>query len=338
MYKKMVMFFRSLYAFTRLLPAYRLFRKLRKSKSGPLKIGYRLSTGRFNQPDEAGLDQLHLTTDMRRWVSEYRFENVDTTLGTFNLHVTYRLECEFTVDNPEAVLSSRFADMDNNYFAPRSLDAREQPRPSSRNPLAGAHLHQNAASSLPIRQAYPISNPSSHGSATAVAVPSTSPNPRSTPGAVNIPSASLPVHLRTPNQNPRASNISTSPSPDVYRYRIGSATDAPVSSASSTSSVPRVALQQRRDERRVFLQSPGSGVVGSLVSSGGVSPGRLFDASEMPPFSALVEGRMRRGWGKKKFRLSSDALLGWILGVRRLIQGWRVSTYQLLISFSWLLC
>ncbi|KAJ3215553.1 autophagy protein 13 [Dinochytrium kinnereticum] len=352
MYKKMVMFFRSLYSFTRLLPAYRLFRKLRKSKGGPLKIGYRLSTGRVISPDEAGLDQLHLTSDMRRWVSEYRFENVDTMLGTFNLHVAYRLECEFTVDNPEAVLSSRFADMDNNYFGPRSLDIpaqRGEPsRLSGRQPSSINQHH--AASSLPARQSYAASS-SSQGSAGAssgpVVISGTSPNALSSKGAVNIPSGSLPVHLRAGQAGGRTSIISTSPSPDVYRYRIGSATsvgqDLPTGSGASSS---RMHVLPRRDGdtsgslKRVssgqsipglsvhyaspFLQSPGSNP-GNLASRD--PSGSLFDPSEPPPFSALNSDQILGGAlvegeeiektiaaKKKSFRLSSDALFGLDIG------------------------
>jgi hypothetical protein len=83
MYKKCVMFFRSLYSFTRLLPAFRLFKRLKTELAlfqqnqqpspiqggvglggvgggAPLKIGYRLSTSRFMPLDEAGLGEFLL--------------------------------------------------------------------------------------------------------------------------------------------------------------------------------------------------------------------------------------------------------------------------------------
>ncbi|KAI8847145.1 autophagy-related protein 13 [Chytridium lagenaria] len=72
-YKKAVVFFRSLYSFARLLPSYRLFKRVRRGQCCPLKIGYRLSTARFMPLDEVGLDQVHLNADPRKWVSEYNF-------------------------------------------------------------------------------------------------------------------------------------------------------------------------------------------------------------------------------------------------------------------------
>jgi xanthine dehydrogenase molybdopterin-binding subunit B len=36
----------------------------------------------------------------------------------FSLKVTYRSHCEFQVEESEAVMSSKFIDMDENYFTP----------------------------------------------------------------------------------------------------------------------------------------------------------------------------------------------------------------------------
>ncbi|KAI9350700.1 autophagy-related protein 13-domain-containing protein [Obelidium mucronatum] len=60
MYKKCVMFFRSLYTHIRLLPSYRLHRRLAKTdrdqqQQPPFRIGYRLSSSRVLPVDEAGL-------------------------------------------------------------------------------------------------------------------------------------------------------------------------------------------------------------------------------------------------------------------------------------------
>ncbi|KAJ3047243.1 autophagy protein 13, partial [Rhizophlyctis rosea] len=121
-YKRSAAFFRSLYSYVRLLPAHRLFRKLRDREGGALKIGYRLSSSRMMRVDEAGLDQLHSSGDMRTGISEWGFGNVDTSHGVFNLHVTYRLSCDFSTDTSSTSLLNRFTDMDENYFSPKSLD------------------------------------------------------------------------------------------------------------------------------------------------------------------------------------------------------------------------
>ncbi|KAI8923105.1 autophagy-related protein 13-domain-containing protein [Entophlyctis helioformis] len=116
-YKKSIVFFRALSSMLRLIPAYRLCRRARRTRQSPLSVSYRISTSRASHPDEAGLDQLHLGSDMWHGISEYSFGSVDTPLGMFNLHVAYRLECDFSVDSPEAALSHRYSDLEESYFA-----------------------------------------------------------------------------------------------------------------------------------------------------------------------------------------------------------------------------
>ncbi|CAG8457384.1 4027_t:CDS:10 [Ambispora leptoticha] len=115
-YKKSIAFFRSLYAFVRLLPAYRLFKRLRRMK---LKIGHRfiLPTGNIN-PD-IGLDVPIINGETTNTAPKHTFDPIDTPIGTFTLSVTFRSNCDFHIDDDsEAILSSRFIDMDENYFTP----------------------------------------------------------------------------------------------------------------------------------------------------------------------------------------------------------------------------
>ncbi|KAJ3217968.1 autophagy protein 13 [Dinochytrium kinnereticum] len=119
-------------SFVRLLPSYRQFRRLRKAQNSPLKIGYRLSTARFMPLDEAGLHQVHLNSDPRRCVSEFNFGALNMVNGTFNLHVSYRLQCEFTVDGPDMILNTHFADMDENFFAVKSNRSSSEKLPLER--------------------------------------------------------------------------------------------------------------------------------------------------------------------------------------------------------------
>ncbi|KAI8612061.1 autophagy-related protein 13 [Chytriomyces sp. MP71] len=106
MYKRMVAFFRSLYAFVRLLPSYKHFKRHSAfhssqapnpssnpavSTSPPsrqfpnqLKVGYRLASSRVMPVDEAGLDQLHVpgrTADTHLGIAEYSFSPLETTIG-----------------------------------------------------------------------------------------------------------------------------------------------------------------------------------------------------------------------------------------------------------------
>ncbi|KAF9934498.1 autophagy protein 13 [Mortierella alpina] len=137
-YKKSIIFFRSLFAYMRLLPAYQLYRRLRK-QNHPLKIGFRVNRGQSPEESmfrdsEIGIEVPLIEGETRAMLSEYRFGQVETPLGAFSLKVTYRSNCEFHVDESEAVLSSRFIDMDENYFTPTIVTHSQESARSSRRP------------------------------------------------------------------------------------------------------------------------------------------------------------------------------------------------------------
>ncbi|KAF9575200.1 autophagy protein 13 [Mortierella alpina] len=137
-YKKSIIFFRSLFAYMRLLPAYQLYRRLRK-QNHPLKIGFRVNRGQSPEESmfrdsEIGIEVPLIEGETRAMLSEYRFGQVETPLGAFSLKVTYRSNCEFHVDESEAVLSSRFIDMDENYFTPTIVTHSQESVKSSRRP------------------------------------------------------------------------------------------------------------------------------------------------------------------------------------------------------------
>ncbi|KAI8912528.1 autophagy-related protein 13-domain-containing protein [Gorgonomyces haynaldii] len=123
-YKQSIAFFRSLYSIVRLLPCYSLTRQLGRPTRSNVEIIYRISSSRVVSPDEAGLDELHVGNDMRRGISEVIFDPVQTPLGVFNLHSTYRLDCEFTIQDNESALSHRFTDLEHNYFHPAQVARR----------------------------------------------------------------------------------------------------------------------------------------------------------------------------------------------------------------------
>ncbi|KAG0212237.1 autophagy protein 13 [Mortierella sp. NVP41] len=138
-YKKSIIFFRSLFAYMRLLPAYQLYRRLKK-QNHPLRIGFRV--GRGQSPEESifreseiGIEVPLIEGETRPMLSEYRFGQVETPLGAFSLKVTYRSNCEFHVDESEAMLTSRFMDMDEHYFQPTIVThSQESSAPTRRQP------------------------------------------------------------------------------------------------------------------------------------------------------------------------------------------------------------
>ncbi|KAF8946244.1 autophagy protein 13 [Haplosporangium gracile] len=138
-YKKSIIFFRSLYAYMRHLPAYQLYRQLKK-QNHPLKIGFRVSRGQSPEESmfresEIGIEVPLIEGETRPMLSEDRFGQVETPLGAFSLKVTYRSNCEFQVDESEAMLSSKFIDMDENYFTPTIVaHSQESNAPTRRTP------------------------------------------------------------------------------------------------------------------------------------------------------------------------------------------------------------
>ncbi|TPX58117.1 hypothetical protein PhCBS80983_g03329 [Powellomyces hirtus] len=228
-YKKSVAFFRSLYSHVRLLPAYRLSRRFRRKQSG-MGVGYRVSTSRVAPYDEAGLDQLHSSGDMRRGIEEYNFGSIETPLGVFSLHVNYRLECDFSIDDPDlAVLDGRLADMDENYFSPRSLGAMRELNNGS--PLVSQQQQQSRRDSMSSQRGMPYDNEdlrrtsighgslprrlkTTHGSTMSIHSQDSSQSAAGHGGGqyrhspVNIPAGSLPARM-TARTNSIGSNASS---------------------------------------------------------------------------------------------------------------------------------
>ncbi|CAJ0823515.1 550_t:CDS:10 [Entrophospora sp. SA101] len=97
---------KSLYAYVRLLPVYKLFRKIKKLKlNNSLKIGYRFVSSNSEMKDDIGIGESIVEGDLLPTASEFRF-------------VQYRTNCEFDIDETESMISLDFLDMEENYFTP----------------------------------------------------------------------------------------------------------------------------------------------------------------------------------------------------------------------------
>ncbi|KAI9289658.1 autophagy-related protein 13-domain-containing protein [Umbelopsis sp. AD052] len=119
LYKRSIVFFRSLHSYVRLLPAYNLYRRLRKyGNISQLRLGYRMVSVDTEQSGEIGIDVSIVEHDARSPTKAYEFADIMTPLGHFNLKVEYRRNCDFQVDDMERDLSARFIDMDEHYFTP----------------------------------------------------------------------------------------------------------------------------------------------------------------------------------------------------------------------------
>ncbi|PYH91946.1 hypothetical protein BO71DRAFT_458624 [Aspergillus ellipticus CBS 707.79] len=137
-YKKSIILFRSLFTYSKFLPAWKFAKRNGRLRTHPaLRIKYRVLTGEPNA-DTSKPD--HLTTPLfdssNKVVDTYSFGVTESPAGPFSVEVTYRTSCEFRVDDSEALLSSRFMGADDEVFRP-SLPSRESNiKPA--NPEAGS--------------------------------------------------------------------------------------------------------------------------------------------------------------------------------------------------------
>lgn len=116
-YKKAIVFFRSLFTAVRIWPAYKFSQQSRTKRSQPaLEVKFRVLTG---ETDRAGFDPLRQPlSDAREVVTDYSFGNLPLPVGRFSASVTYRNECHFRLEDVESLLSSRFMGIDENFFKP----------------------------------------------------------------------------------------------------------------------------------------------------------------------------------------------------------------------------
>lgn len=116
-YKKAIVFFRSLFTAVRLWPAYKFSQQSMTKRPQPaLEVKLRVLIG---ETDRAGFDPLRQPlSDARDVVTDYSFGNLPVPVGRFSASVTYRNECHFRLEDAESLLSSRFMGIDENFFKP----------------------------------------------------------------------------------------------------------------------------------------------------------------------------------------------------------------------------
>ncbi|KEY67678.1 hypothetical protein S7711_03931 [Stachybotrys chartarum IBT 7711] len=129
-YKKAIVFFRSLFIATRLLPSWKLAsQRLPKTSHPALVPRCRISSAESRRD---GPDLLRHPIDGRRDpVTEYMFGDLDVPVGRLSTSVTYRNDCSFRIDDSEALLSSRFMGVDENFFKPSLPQRNDRARETS---------------------------------------------------------------------------------------------------------------------------------------------------------------------------------------------------------------
>jgi autophagy-related protein 13 len=119
-YKKSIVFFRSLYTYTNFLPAWKLSRKIGKGRSHmALKLGYRIvaasQLGGLSRHDNLKTRLFDGNSDV---LLSYDFGKTESPAGPFSVRVDYRQNCDFRIDDSEELLSSRFLGAGDDMFPP----------------------------------------------------------------------------------------------------------------------------------------------------------------------------------------------------------------------------
>ncbi|EIW69958.1 hypothetical protein TREMEDRAFT_71468 [Tremella mesenterica DSM 1558] len=131
-----VVHFRALYSLLRLLPAFRMFRRLRRAGNG-LRLGIKLWAPEGYPNSKQGLTDawevmenglVGLDTGLDSLVGEegappelkqhFDLPPLDAFGFRYTLNAAYRSEIEFHVEDMESVLSEKFVDMDEDFFTP----------------------------------------------------------------------------------------------------------------------------------------------------------------------------------------------------------------------------
>lgn len=121
-YKKSIVLFRSLFTYSKLLPVYKLAKRSGKTPAKALKVRFRIreAGSPLSEPrSDSLITPLYPGSgSVNQILEEYSFGTTESPAGLFSVKVTYRVNCNFRVDDAEAILSSQFMGADDHYFRP----------------------------------------------------------------------------------------------------------------------------------------------------------------------------------------------------------------------------
>ncbi|KAI9645141.1 autophagy protein 13 [Ciborinia camelliae] len=306
-YKKCIVFFRSLYSTAKLVPAWRFKKNLGKngSPTNALIINCRIATGDSQPRPVDGLKQ-PIFDHNGPVTSTYVLGTTDTPAGQIFAEVTYRNDCNFRVDDSESLLSSRFMGADEHFFIP-SLAARGDlsRRRSTKQPEIGslpAHK-QLADDSGPVQTYGSLStfhgNAPPRGSSPISALRAQRPmgSDTSSPPAGSLP-LSRPLLISTskgPLKSIEGITMARKPSLSFQPFKAGSLSSSPSrvayageTTSASPGSQPRAsgisALAQARNRSSLTAGMPAS-LRGGPVASDNVVPTSVSSSPKPAPIS-----------------------------------------------------
>ena len=126
-YRNSIVLYRSLYTYAKLLPAWQFCKKASKGRGsqGFPRLKYRIlaQTSITNPPDQSDALSIPLFDHHGDATEHFSFDPIDSPAGLLSIDLTYRCHCDFRIVDSEALLSSHFMGMDDQFFEP-SLGAK----------------------------------------------------------------------------------------------------------------------------------------------------------------------------------------------------------------------
>ncbi|KAK2599392.1 hypothetical protein N8I77_011149 [Diaporthe amygdali] len=306
-YKKSIIFFRSLFVASRIIPAFKFSQQNMTRKPQPaLEVKCRILTG---ETEPSGHDALRQPlSDGRDVVTDYMLGDLEVPVGRFYASATYRNDCHFRVDDAESLLSSRFMGVDEHFFKPSIPQTRESNRRESSAEVGSLPSRRQGRDSPDAQQTYgslstfhgagaPGTSPISALKAIKTVGSETSSPPGSIPASMEEPPHSLPIRpsVRGRETSGRRTSVSFQP------FKAGSLSgspripdgDIPASPLSGQRQSGLSALAQARNRNSLTAGMPAS-------LRGGPPPGEIPVSSSPRPSS----GRISSSFSHRKGRLS----------------------------------
>ena len=256
-YKNSIVLFRSLITYAKLLPAWKFGKKLSKprmSHNTP-KLKYRiLEASQIDMSNKIDTLSIPLNNGNGPVVESFSFDPIESPAGPFSIRVTYRSNCDFRIDDSEALLSSQFIGMDQQFFEPslgrkdsesrRGRDSKAQGMevgslPHKRRDIVDLPAQGQAYGSLSTFHQVGAPAGSSPLSALRAARDLTTPSPTDPPllrPSVNRSSQGSRSSLRSADG---ASSVGRRPSVSFMPFKTPSLSASPLQGEPLTGSIPR---------------------------------------------------------------------------------------------------
>ncbi|KAF3492326.1 uncharacterized protein GIQ15_01843 [Arthroderma uncinatum] len=156
-YKKCIITFRSLFAYSKFLPAWKFSKRQSKVTTSPvLRLQHRiLPASKSLHGSRSDTLTIPLHDGGGDVVENYSFGVTESPAGPLSIRVTYRTNCEFRVDDSETLLSSRFMGADDDLFRPSLPTEDDNNHHRSQNADVGSLPARHRTSNNPdLSQAY----------------------------------------------------------------------------------------------------------------------------------------------------------------------------------------